>query len=178
MKCWRPRAAPLTLRPPQRRAGRTLHAVYCVHRDVLQKPRSMPNRRQNGETKKSEAFSLPRPLSLIQPDCPFAQPAPGLRVRFHRTFAVSGRLTKNQLNGQRHVPLMQEIGGIAREELRGLRPHFLERQANCRTDSLFRLGQPRGRTHAGMAPHRVSRPLLLCCRLIRGRSGLPGRPRA
>ena len=50
-KCWRPRASPLTLRPPERRAGRTLHAVHCVHRDVLQSRATHPIGATTGKQK-------------------------------------------------------------------------------------------------------------------------------
>lgn len=53
MKYWRSRASPLTLRPPERRAGRTLHAVHCVHRDVLQKPRLEQIHSETGKQKRA-----------------------------------------------------------------------------------------------------------------------------
>ena len=66
VNCWRPRASSLTLRPPQRRAGRDLHAVHCVHRDTLPNPRT-------GKQKRSETIDVFRPRSLIHRSGALAQ---------------------------------------------------------------------------------------------------------
>ena len=56
-------------------SGRTLHAVDCVHRDVLPKPSRALDRRHDREIKRPGAIRALRPTYLIHPLNPFAQAA-------------------------------------------------------------------------------------------------------